>query len=76
LQDYDYDISYIKGSDNAVADCLSRIPEDQKNEITEGEGIITHLNLLDLELVHHDPSVFGPTEDMVRATYVTVMGNQ
>jgi hypothetical protein len=42
----------------------------------EGERIITHLNLLDLELVHHDPSVFGPTEDMVRATYVTVMGNQ
>jgi hypothetical protein len=29
LEEYDFEIDYIKGSDNAVADALSRIPTDE-----------------------------------------------
>lgn len=41
LEEYDFEINYVKGKDNVVADALSRITSDELKELTPNAFVVT-----------------------------------
>jgi transposase InsO family protein len=69
LQEFDYDIMYIKGSNNEVADCLSRIPETEvvEEDVALAEKDVTKELIMVLREQPIPEGIYGQLADVHNA---------